>query len=80
MLFIFKEYIGDFNDIIVKLIIECMIDMFEKWLMVEDVIEKFYWGKNLYLLEVDEGELFFCGFMDKIDIFVVDFCIDEDVS
>lgn len=30
MLFIFKEYIGDFNDIIVKLIIECMIDMFEK--------------------------------------------------
>lgn len=75
-----KEYIGDPNDIIAKSIIECTIETPEKRPTAEDVIEKFYRGKNPYLSEADEGELFSCGFMDKTDIFVADSCTDEDAS
>ena len=75
-----KEYIANPKDIIAKSIIECTNETPEERPTAEDVIRKFYHGKNPYLSEADEGELFSCGFMDKTDIFVADSCTDEDAS
>ena len=75
-----KEYIANPRDIIAKSIIECTNETPEERPTAEDVIRKFYHGKNPYLSEADEGELFSCGFMDKTDIFVADSCTDEDAS
>ncbi|XP_061178352.1 serine/threonine-protein kinase 10-like [Saccostrea echinata] len=74
------NYITNSKDIVGKCIIECTNEIPEVRPTAEDVIQKYYRGKNPYLSEADEGELFSCGFMDKTDIFVADSCTDEDAT